>query len=116
MAAVLQTPSPPNGIISWRLIHNRKCLLATLCFAAIVQGMIFTNVVISSIEKRFGWASTHSGIIAGSYDIGSLLAVIPVTYYGGQKLASKPKYIGAGMFCISIAACVFASPHFITSR
>ena len=81
-----------------------------------VQGMIFTNVVISSIEKRFGWDSTQSGIIAGSYDIGSFLAVIPVTYFGGQKLASKPKYIGAGMFAISIGACIFASPHFITSR
>ena len=106
---------PPNGI-SWRLRQNRKCLLATLCLAAIVQGMIFTNVVITSIEKRFGWASTHSGIIAGSYDIGSLLAVIPVTYFGGQKLASKPKYIGTGMFAITIGSIVFASPHFITSR
>ena len=100
----------------WRLRHNCKCLLISLCVAAIVQGMIFTNVVISSIEKRFGWDSTQSGVIAGSYDFGSLLAVIPVTYFGGQKLASKPKYIGAGMFAISVGACIIASPHFITPR
>ena len=42
-----------------------RWLLACLSLAAIVQGMIFTNVVISSIERRFGLHSTQSGIIAG---------------------------------------------------
>ena len=44
---------------------NPRWLLACLCLAAIVQGMIFTNVVISSIERRFGLHSTQSGVIAG---------------------------------------------------
>ncbi len=35
-----------------RLWHNPRWLLACLSLAAIVQGMIFTNVVISSIERR----------------------------------------------------------------
>ena len=43
-----------------------RWLLACLSLAAIVQGMIFTNVVISSIERRFGLHSTQSGIIAGN--------------------------------------------------
>jgi len=41
-------------------------LLASLCLAGIVQGMIFTNVVISSLERRFGLHSTQSGLIAGN--------------------------------------------------
>ena len=93
-----------------------RWLLAFLCLAAIVQGMIFTNVVISSIERRFGLHSTQSGIIAGSYDFGSLLAVIPVTYYGGRPGASKPKYIATGMFIMGTGSLIFASPHFITNR
>ena len=93
-----------------------RWLLACLCLAAIVQGMIFTNVVISSIERRFGLHSTQSGIIAGSYDFGSLLAVIPVTYYGGRPGASKPKYIATGMFVMGTGSLLFASPHFITNR
>ncbi|XP_071745457.1 solute carrier organic anion transporter family member 4A1-like [Lepeophtheirus salmonis] len=77
-----------------------KWLLTFLCMAALVQGMIFTNVVISSLEKRFGLQSTTSGIIAGAYDMGSLIAVIPVTYFGGRPGASKPKYIAWGMFIV----------------
>jgi organic anion transporter 4A len=78
--------------------------------------MIFTNVVISSIERRFGWDSTQSGFIAGSYDLGSLLAVIPITYFGGRKGASKPRYIAAGMFLIGTGSLIFSSPHFLTER
>ena len=96
--------------------QNPKFLLVCLCLAAVVQGMIFTNVVISSIEKRFGWDSTQSGIIAGSYDIGSFLSVIPVTYFGGRQGASKPRYIAAGMFVMGTGSLIFASPHFFTHR
>ncbi len=99
--------------------------------------MIFTNVVISSIEKRFGWDSTQSGVIAGSYDIGyvwqqilvkndkndlictdfrSLIGVVPITYFGGRPGASKPRYIAAGMFIIGTGSLIFASPHFLTER
>ena len=81
-----------------------------------IQGMIFTNVVISSIERRFGLHSTQSGIIAGSYDIGSLMAVIPVTYLGGRPGASKPKYIATGMFVMGSGSLLFAAPHFMTGR
>ena len=78
--------------------------------------MIFTNVVISSIERRFGRQSTRSGVIAGSYDLGSLLAVVPVTYLGGRPQASKPAYIAAGMFVMGTGSLVFAAPHFFTDR
>lgn len=93
-----------------------KWLLACLCCSAVVQGMIFTNVVISSIERRFGLQSTQSGIIAGSYDFGSLLAVIPVTYFGGRPGASKPHYIACGMVIMGTGSLLFASPHFVTGR
>ena len=77
----------------WKIWEDARFLLFCLCVAGIVQGMIFTNVVISSIERRFGYDSTQSGIIAGSYDMGSLIAVIPVTYFGGRPGSSKPKVI-----------------------
>ena len=75
----------------WKIWEDARFLLFCLCIAVIIQGMIFTNVVISSIERRFGYDSTQSGIIAGCYDLGSLIAVIPVTYFGGRPGASKPK-------------------------
>ena len=51
----------------------------------------FVNVVISTIEKRFGLKSTETGLVAGSYDIGSMLAVIPISYFGGRLGSSKPR-------------------------
>lgn len=58
------------------------------------QGMVingFVNVVITSLEKRFGLQSTQTGFIAGCYDLGSLLTVIPISYFGGRFGASKPR-------------------------
>ena len=55
----------------------------------VINGIV--NVGISSLERRFGLQSTQSGIIAGSYDVGSMLAVIPISYFGGRLGSSKPK-------------------------
>ena len=44
----------------------------------------FVNAVISTLERRFDLTSTMTGVIAGSYDIGSMLTVIPITYFGGM--------------------------------
>ncbi len=51
----------------------------------------FVNVCVSTVERRFGLQSTQSGIIAGAYDVGSMIAVIPVAYFGGRLGASKPR-------------------------
>merc|ERR1719270_1994435 len=77
--------------------------------------MIFTNVAISSLERRFGLDSTQTGIVVGAYDLGNLLAVVPVTYYGGRPSSSKPKYIASGMVLISLGSTVFSLPHFVTN-
>ena len=98
----------------WR--HNPKLILGCLCAAGVVQGMIFTNVVISTIERRFGLDSTQSGLVAGSYDLGSLIAIVPITYFGGRPTASKPRYISAGMLMIALGSFTFLLPHFTTER
>ena len=53
----------------------------------------FVNVAISTLERRFDLKSTQSGFIASSYDMGSLLAVIPISYFGGLAGASKPRCV-----------------------
>ena len=82
-----------------------------------MQGMVingFVNAVISSLEQRFGLKSTETGVIAGSYDIGSMLSVIPITYFGGRVGASKPKYISWGLLLMGFGSLMFALPHFTT--
>ena len=60
------------------------------------QGMLvngFVNVAITTVERRFDLSSAESGFIASSYDVGSLLSVIPISYFGGLVGASKPRLI-----------------------
>ena len=52
----------------------------------------FVNVVITTIERRFGLRSSQTGLIAGGYDIASFLTLVPVSYLGGRSKASKPRY------------------------
>ena len=52
----------------------------------------FVSLVVSTLEKRFDINSAQSGNIGGSYDIGFMLAIIPMTYFGGKRGASKPRY------------------------
>ena len=92
-------------------------VLVFLCWASTMQGMVingFVNAVISSLEQRFGLKSTETGVIAGSYDIGSMLSVIPITYFGGRVGTSKPKYISLGLLLMGLGSLMFALPHFTT--
>jgi len=99
-----------------RLRSPKWCLLF-LCWAALIQGMCvngLVNLAITSIERRFGLQSTQSGLIASSYDIGSLLVVIPISYLGGRLGASKPRWISLGMLVMGLGSFVWAMPHFLT--
>lgn len=62
----------------------------------VFSGMVvngFVNVVITTIERRFGLRSSQTGLIAGGYDIASFLTLVPVSFLGGRSKASKPRYI-----------------------
>jgi hypothetical protein len=45
-----------------------------------------------------------TGVIAGSYDIGSMVTVIPITYFGGLAGSSKPKYISRGLIVMGLGS------------
>lgn len=81
----------------------------------LISGMVvngFVNVVITTIERRFGLRSSQSGLVAGGYDIASFACLIPVTYLGGRPGASKPRWLGWGVLLMGIGSLVFTVPHF----
>ncbi|XP_024869142.1 solute carrier organic anion transporter family member 4A1-like isoform X1 [Temnothorax curvispinosus] len=96
--------------------RTAKWALFWLCWAGAMQGMVvngFVNVVITTIERRFGLKSSETGLIAGGYDIASFLLLVPVSYLGGRAKASKPRYIGIGILVLGIGSLLFASPHYL---
>lgn len=93
-----------------------KCFFSLFYLYAglLVNGCI--NVVITTIERRFGLRSSQTGLVASGYDIASFLCLVPVTYFGGRASASKPRWIGGGMALMGLGSLVFAMPHFLVSQ
>ncbi|CAH1775633.1 unnamed protein product [Owenia fusiformis] len=99
-------------------LRNAKLMLFCLCWAGAIQGLVvngLVSVVISTIERRFDLSSTETGIIASSYDIMSVLCLIPVSYFGGRPSGHKPMWLGGGMILLALGSFIFALPHFTTS-
>ncbi|KAK8728947.1 hypothetical protein OTU49_008891 [Cherax quadricarinatus] len=95
--------------------RTAKWVLFWLCWAAAAQGMVvngFVNVCITTIEKRFDLRSTDSGLIAGAYDMASVLCSVPVSYLGSRPGSSKPRWLGWGVFILGLGSFVFTLPHF----
>ncbi|XP_012274694.1 solute carrier organic anion transporter family member 4A1 [Orussus abietinus] len=99
--------------------RTAKWALFWLCWAGAMQGMVvngFVNVVITTIERRFGLKSSQTGLIAGGYDIASFLLLVPVSYLGGRTKASKPRYVGIGVLVMGFGSLLFAAPHYLAGR
>ncbi|XP_051157758.1 solute carrier organic anion transporter family member 4A1 isoform X2 [Leptopilina boulardi] len=95
--------------------RTAKWALFWLCWAGAIQGLVVNgliNVVITTIERRFGLSSSQTGLIAGGYDIASFFLLIPISYLGGRTISSKPRYIGVGVLVLGLGALLFASPHY----
>ncbi|XP_030241130.1 solute carrier organic anion transporter family member 4A1 [Drosophila navojoa] len=95
-----------------------KWALFWLCWGGALQGLIvngFVNVNISTIERRFGLRSRQTGLVASGYDLASFVCLVPVTYYGGRKGASKPCFIAIGLLLMGLGSLIFSLPHFLVS-
>lgn len=114
--AVGRRSLPPTPASSHNSLLVRAVVL--LCLAGALQGILVNgliNVVISTIEKRFGIRSTDTGLIASSYDIASFICLLPVSYLGGRGSGSKPRWIGAGMAVMGLGSLIFSLPHLTAS-
>ena len=72
----------------------------------------YLPAVLTTIERRFNFNSTEAGLIIASYDIGSLLAVIFVSYYGGK--GHRIRWIAFGALLCGAVTIVFALPHWLS--
>ena len=70
--------------------------------------------VITTIEKRFDISSRLSGTIASTFEIGNLLTVIFVSYFGAN--GHIPVWIGKGILVTGLGSLLFALPHFMENQ
>ncbi|XP_036373771.1 solute carrier organic anion transporter family member 1C1-like [Megalops cyprinoides] len=93
-----------------------KLFLASLSFvyfAKAFQGS-YMKSSITQIERRFDIPSSLIGVIDGSFEIGNLLVIAFVSYFGARL--HRPRLIGAGCLFMAAGSIFTALPHFFQGR
>ncbi|XP_073695059.1 solute carrier organic anion transporter family member 1C1-like isoform X1 [Garra rufa] len=89
-----------------------KMFLVAMCFvyfAKAFQGSYMKSSV-TQIERRFDIPSSLIGFIDGSFEIGNLLVIAFVSYFGAKL--HRPRLIGAGCLIMAIGSFLTAAPRF----
>ncbi|XP_075296276.1 solute carrier organic anion transporter family member 1C1 isoform X5 [Opisthocomus hoazin] len=87
--------------------------LSFVYFAKALSGS-YLKSTITQIERRFDIPSSLVGIIDGSFEIGNLLIIILVSYFGAKL--HRPRIIGAGCLIMSAGTFLIAMPQFFMGR
>ncbi|XP_061781975.1 solute carrier organic anion transporter family member 1C1 [Nerophis lumbriciformis] len=90
--------------------------LVALSFAYFAKALSgsYMKSTITQLERRFDIPSYLVGIIDGSFEMGNLLVIAFVSYFGAKL--HRPKIIAVGCVLMSIGTFIIALPHFITGR
>uniref|UniRef100_A0A8C8A928 Solute carrier organic anion transporter family member n=1 Tax=Otus sunia TaxID=257818 RepID=A0A8C8A928_9STRI len=89
-----------------------KAFLAALSFSYLsktLSGTIMKSSI-TQIERRFDVTSSTVGFIDGSFEIGNLLVIAFVSYFGAKL--HRPKVIAVGCFTMALGSLLTAMPHF----
>ncbi|XP_052322988.1 solute carrier organic anion transporter family member 1C1-like [Oncorhynchus keta] len=90
--------------------------LAALSFAYFSKALSgsYMKSTITQLERRFDIPSYLTGVIDGSFEIGNLLVIAFVSYFGAKL--HRPKIIAIGCVLMSFGTFLIAMPHFILGR
>uniref|UniRef100_A0A8C6WVZ3 Solute carrier organic anion transporter family member n=1 Tax=Neogobius melanostomus TaxID=47308 RepID=A0A8C6WVZ3_9GOBI len=90
--------------------------LAALSFAYFAKALSgsYMKSTITQLERRFDISSYLIGIIDGSFEIGNLLVIAFVSYFGAKL--HRPKIIAFGCVLMSFGTFLIAMPHFLIVR
>ncbi|XP_074482148.1 solute carrier organic anion transporter family, member 1D1 isoform X1 [Sebastes fasciatus] len=91
---------------------NLKLFLASLAFVYFSKafGGAYMKSSITQIERRFDIPSSLIGVIDGSFEMGNLLVIAFVSYFGAKL--HRPRLIGIGCVIMAFGSFLIALPHF----
>ncbi|XP_060063073.1 solute carrier organic anion transporter family member 4A1-like [Ylistrum balloti] len=83
-----------------------------LCLIGFVEGAAVNgvvNIVLTTLEKRYNLSSSQSALIVSSTDIGAILFVLLVSYFGSK--GHRPRWLGGGTLVMMLGSLIFLIPH-----
>ncbi|XP_026643700.1 solute carrier organic anion transporter family member 1C1 isoform X2 [Microtus ochrogaster] len=93
-----------------------KVFLGALSFVYFAKALTegYLKSTITQIERRFDIPSSLVGVIDGSFEIGNLLVITFVSYFGSKL--HRPKIIGAGCLVMGVGTLLTALPQFFMEK
>ncbi|XP_061844829.1 solute carrier organic anion transporter family member 1A2 [Colius striatus] len=97
-------------------ISKLKVFLLTLSLAFVGKTMsgAYMNSMYTQIEKQFNIPAALVGIINGSFEIGNLLLIAFVSYFGAKL--HRPRIIALGCTVFSFGCLLISLPHFLFGK
>uniref|UniRef100_A0A8C4XZN0 Solute carrier organic anion transporter family member n=1 Tax=Gopherus evgoodei TaxID=1825980 RepID=A0A8C4XZN0_9SAUR len=89
-------------------------LASSLAYLAKTMSGAYMNSMLTQIERRFNIPASLVGIINGSFEIGNLLVIAFVSYFGAKL--HRPRLIALGCTVMSFACLLISLPHFLMER
>ena len=92
------------GIVSTKFVTDFR-----LTF--IGMAVSYTNSMLISIERRFGFSTKQTGMILAATELGHIAMALLVAHFVGTK--NRPRWICFGTVLMGLAMFLFASPDII---
>uniref|UniRef100_A0A6J0V237 Solute carrier organic anion transporter family member n=2 Tax=Pogona vitticeps TaxID=103695 RepID=A0A6J0V237_9SAUR len=83
--------------------------LAFTYFSKVFSGAIMKSSI-TQLERRFDISSSIAGFMDGGFELGNLLVIAFVSYFGAKL--HRPRMIALGCFVMSLGSFLSAMPHF----
>nr|AAL66021.1 organic anion transporting polypeptide Oatp [Leucoraja erinacea] len=106
------TTCPPPAKVKHSRFNNLKLFLVALSFLYLAKTLSgsYMKSTITQMERRFDIPSSVIGVVDGSFEIGNLLVIAFVSYFGSKF--HRPRLIAIGSVIMSLGTFLIALPHF----
>lgn len=112
---------PPVSCVETRETTARRCLnrLSDIRFytASLTLAMFSFSLTwgyflasLTTVERRFGFGSTETGMIFGCYEIGHLSIALFISHFGNR--VHIPRLLSLSFFVLGCCSITLALPHF----